>query len=165
MTIQDWGAIGELVGGVAVIVTLIYIALQIRQNTRTIRLSTGYSNTKEFRDMFAALAENSGLSELIHKAANDATSISGAEKMRFYSFNNNFTRACENAYIQSTQGVLDPKHWAGMKRMMIDFTHMPGFREYWLNRKHWHSEDFQHFMDAEILQSDAKAGVPLPGAY
>ena len=115
--------------------------------------------------MFAALAENSGSSELIHKAANDATSISGAEKMRFYSFNNNFTRACENAYIQSTQGVLDPKHWVGMKRMMIDFTHMPGFREYWLNRKHWHSEDFQHFMDAEILQSDAKAGVPLSGAY
>ncbi len=34
MTIQDWGAIGELVGGVAVIVTLIYLAFQIRQNTR-----------------------------------------------------------------------------------------------------------------------------------
>jgi len=34
MTIQDWGAIGELVGGVAVIVTLIYLALQVRQNTR-----------------------------------------------------------------------------------------------------------------------------------
>ena len=30
MTIQDWGAIGELVGGVAVIATLIYLAVQIR---------------------------------------------------------------------------------------------------------------------------------------
>ena len=30
MTIQEWGAIGELVGGVAVIATLIYLAIQIR---------------------------------------------------------------------------------------------------------------------------------------
>ncbi len=33
MTIQDLGAIGDLVGGVAVLVTLVYLAMQIRQNT------------------------------------------------------------------------------------------------------------------------------------
>ena len=33
MTIQDWGAIGEIVGAVAVVVTLVYLAKQIRQNT------------------------------------------------------------------------------------------------------------------------------------
>ncbi len=114
--------------------------------------------------MFASLASDSGLAELIHKAANDATSISGAEKLRFYSFNNNFTRAFENAYSQSTGDALDSRYWAGMKRMATDYTHMPGFREYWLNRKHWFSEDFQHFMVAEILKADANAGVPLPGA-
>ena len=32
MTIQDWGAIGEIVGGLAVIVTLGYLAFQLRQN-------------------------------------------------------------------------------------------------------------------------------------
>ena len=34
MTIQDLGAIGDLLGGIAVVVTLIYLAAQIRQNTR-----------------------------------------------------------------------------------------------------------------------------------
>ncbi|MEM1434399.1 MAG: hypothetical protein AAGG11_10120 [Pseudomonadota bacterium] len=36
MSIQDWGAVGELIGGLAVIATLIYLALQIRQNTAMI---------------------------------------------------------------------------------------------------------------------------------
>ncbi len=31
MTHQDWGAIGELVGGVAVIATLVYLAMQTRE--------------------------------------------------------------------------------------------------------------------------------------
>ena len=76
-----------------------------------------------------------------------------------------FMRAFENAYIQSTQSAMDPRHWAGMKRMVSDYTQVPGFREYWPNRKHWYSEDFQDFMDTEILQSGAGADVPLPGNY
>ncbi len=36
MTIQDLGAIGELIGGTAVVATLIYLAVQVRQNTRSI---------------------------------------------------------------------------------------------------------------------------------
>jgi hypothetical protein len=37
MTIQDWGALGELVGAVAVVATLIFLTTQIRQNTKTVR--------------------------------------------------------------------------------------------------------------------------------
>ena len=36
MTIQDLGALGELVGSVAVLATLVYLALQTRQNTMAI---------------------------------------------------------------------------------------------------------------------------------
>ena len=39
MTLQDLGAIGELVGGIAVVITLIYIAVQLRQNNRLLRFS------------------------------------------------------------------------------------------------------------------------------
>ena len=33
MTWQDWGSIGEIVGAIAVVITLIYLAKQIKQNT------------------------------------------------------------------------------------------------------------------------------------
>jgi hypothetical protein len=165
MAIQDWGAIGELIGAIAVIVTLFYVALQIRQNTRAIRLSTSHAVTEEVRDMFALLAEHGGLAELVQQASMDAASIGGADKLRYWSYNNNFVRAFENAYIQWTQDALDPRHWAGIKRMVTDYTHVSGFREFWPNRKHWYSDEFQHFMDAEILQSEAQTGVPLPGEY
>jgi hypothetical protein len=164
MTIQDWGAIGELVGGVAVVVTLIYLALQIRQNTRAVRLSTSHAVAEDVRNMFALMAEQTELTEAIHKGSSDPGSINGAEKMRYWGFNGYFMYAFENAYVQLTEDALDPRRWSGMKRMMIDYTSVPGFREYWPSRKHWYSEEFQHFMDSEILQTDAEE-VPLPGEY
>jgi hypothetical protein len=35
MTIMELGALGEILGAIAVIVTLIYLAVQIKQNTRS----------------------------------------------------------------------------------------------------------------------------------
>ena len=40
MTIQDWGAIGEVVGAAAVVASLIYLAVQIRQNTLQLRANS-----------------------------------------------------------------------------------------------------------------------------
>ena len=40
LSIQDWGALGEILGALAVIVTLVYLARQIRENSRQIRVSS-----------------------------------------------------------------------------------------------------------------------------
>jgi hypothetical protein len=163
MTFQEWGALGEAIGGVAVIFTLIYLSPQIRQNTRAVRLSTGHAVTEEFRGMFELIAGDSGLAKLLNTATSGDATISGADKVRYWAYTSNFIRAFENAYFQWTEDALDPSQWAGMKRMITDYGHIPGFQEYWPNRKHWYSEEFQHFMDTEIMRSGAKAGVPLPG--
>ena len=48
--IVDWGAVGaiaELIGGAGVIASLVYLAIQIRQNTRT-------EKTRAFQDVFSS---------------------------------------------------------------------------------------------------------------
>ena len=45
MTLQDWGSIGELVGGVAVIASLVYVGFQVRQNTSAVRANSAQSFT------------------------------------------------------------------------------------------------------------------------
>lgn len=40
LSIQDMGAIVELVGAIAVVITLIYLVSQIRQNTLAVKAST-----------------------------------------------------------------------------------------------------------------------------
>ena len=37
MDIMELGAIGELVGGVAVVASLIFVGVQVRQNARSVR--------------------------------------------------------------------------------------------------------------------------------
>ena len=48
MNIMELGTIGELMGGVAVLVTLVYLAVQVRQNTNAIKVSSYRSAKGEF---------------------------------------------------------------------------------------------------------------------
>ena len=85
--------------------------------------------------------------------------------MRFNTFIHNLVRVYENAFLQWRAGVIDPAHWEGMTRMMIDVTSMAAFQTYWLDRKHWLSHDFQEYMESEVVSAPPKTGVPVPGAY
>lgn len=40
MTIQDWGALGEMIGGAAIIVSLIYVGVQLKQGNRETKAAT-----------------------------------------------------------------------------------------------------------------------------
>jgi len=164
MTIMELGAIGEFVGAIAVVVTLIYLAFQMRQNTNALKLNTAASVTEELQEMFSLLASNQELSEIFVTAAREST-LQGAERVRFNTFIHNLVRVYENAFLQWRAGVIDPAHWEGMARMMIDVTSMAAFQTYWLDRKHWLSHDFQEYMESEVVSAPPKTGVPVPGAY
>jgi hypothetical protein len=164
MSIQDWGAIGELIGGFAVIVTLLYLALQIRQNTHTVRLSTSHAVTEEFRGMFELLATHRDLCELVTKAATEGK-VNGVDKTQYYVYISNFFRAFENAFVQWRNGALDTGQWEGMKHMLIDNWQIPAVREYWYDRNHWYSTQFQQFLETDIMPRAPREGVPLPGGH
>ena len=57
---MNWDAISalsEFIGAIAVVVTLIYLAVQVRQNTQSIKTSTLQANTALWNSMFSAIAD------------------------------------------------------------------------------------------------------------
>ena len=62
MSIQEWGAIGELVGGAAVLVTLVYLALQVRQTQHFMRAQAYQDRLVSIMDLSMRVAESQSLS-------------------------------------------------------------------------------------------------------
>jgi hypothetical protein len=114
--------------------------------------------------MFSLLASDQQLAE-IFAVAGKSSELSGANRVRYYTFNSNFLRVYENAFLQKQQNVIDDAHWSGMTRMMIDYTKMVAFPQYWQDRKYWLSESFQDYMETEIIPAAQKSGINIPGNY
>ena len=164
MSIMELGALGEFVASFGVIATLIYLAVQMRQNTKAVRLNTAHAVTEELQDMFSLLVADEGMADVMLEAG-QKRGLSGAVRVRYYTFTSNLMRGYENAFLQRQEDAISEAHWTGITRMMIDFTAMAAFPEYWADRKHWLSDDFQAYMDAEIISAAPQPGVNIPGNY
>jgi len=75
------GAVGEIIGAVAVLVTLIYLAVQIRQTRIAQQIDAIRTNRTERRDFFTALRDSPYIPPIIAKLNAD-TQISNEEELR-----------------------------------------------------------------------------------
>ena len=86
MSIQDWGAVGEIVGAIAVIITLIYLATQIRQNTRQMRSDGHVRVTNSYNEIIGQLLADDHLFKIIVRGCQDWDDLTSFEQSRFHLF-------------------------------------------------------------------------------
>ncbi|MEX2240168.1 MAG: hypothetical protein WD775_05685 [Burkholderiales bacterium] len=163
MSLTELGGLGDLVASFGVIATLIFLALQMRQNTKAVRLGTSHAVTAELQGMFSLLASDQGLAEILVEAGHK-TELKGSTRIRYWTFTSNLLRIYENAYLLKRENSISEAHWSGMTRLMIDYKSMAAFSGYWEDRKHWLSDEFRGYMDAEIIPAPPKPGVTVPGS-
>ena len=53
---------------------------------------------------------------------------------------------------------MDDRFWQSYKHLMIDLVNQPGTKAHWQARKHWMTDDFQYFVDDEILDAPTTPG-------
>ncbi len=108
------GAVGETVGGIGVIVTLIYLAIQVRQNTRNIHDNVTSLQVNAYQDLISRITNvntltitNSELAALLLKAQTDPRSLDEVELNRYSSYLLTLLRHADMAYLQYERGLLD----------------------------------------------------------
>ena len=80
------GAIGEVVGAVAVISTLIYLAVQIRQNNRNLAEATSASISQSFASINSRISSDEQFAELFIRGRDDIDALNPVELERFRAF-------------------------------------------------------------------------------
>jgi hypothetical protein len=65
MNLNDLANLGQIIGAVAVVVSLIYVAYQIRQNTNAVRAATAQSVHEHFASWYHLLASDESLSQVV----------------------------------------------------------------------------------------------------
>ncbi len=127
------GAIGEILGAIAVLVTLVYLAAQIRQNSRFVRAATYHSTSRARNEFNFAVAMTPELSALLVRARDDSTSFDAEERQRFNSLMWGFFNLFEDSLMQRTNGLLTRESWESTRWAMADMLSSPGVRD-WVQR-------------------------------
>ena len=126
MTIQDLGAIGALVGGVAVLVTLIYLAIQIKQNTKVSASLIRQNFYDATQQQILHAVESPEFNELIFRGWSSNETLSGPEQTQIWRHMQGVLMGYQGAFEQYKSGALPEKDWLLAKLILRSFWLLDG---------------------------------------
>jgi hypothetical protein len=157
------GAIAEAIGVIAIFVSLIYVAVQIRQNTQQISRSVDATDLAAFErniDSGNGIREllilNRDLAELFLKGLDSFNGLDGLEKFRFGLLLRNMFSSAQGGFIRQLTVRHNPQDSEGIGGIIDGLLVNHGARE-WLekNTLDWRPE-FQKFVDERLAAIEAR---------
>lgn len=152
MTLQDLGNLGEILGALAVVISLFYVGSQIRQNTAAVRSSTAQAVHDNYASWYGQIAANGELAQISVKGLKDYTVLSEVEKARFVSICMAFLSFSQNAFYQWREGSLRPQLWVGWEALMINLVSSPGGKLFWAERAYAFGDEFRAHVENVIMK-------------
>lgn len=136
------GAMGEIVGALAVIATLIYLAIQIRQNTRAVRATALDSSIQAASLIRSDLLKSEDLSELFLSGSKNPEDLNEVQLYRYRNLVSNMLWALWNFYSQYKYAGLPHDAWESQKFVVARILGSPGGLWYWENFSREFEDDF-----------------------
>ncbi len=158
---MNWDTItggAEVLGALAVLITLVYLSRQIRQNTEEIRSANYHGVTDSFNEINLAVAGDADLARVFRLGNEAYEKLSEEEQYQFGFFMHATFRVLDVIKFQSQHGTGDMTLWEYEKKTLDTLLAAPGVRTWWRNRPYNFSEDFVTYVETQVLpkyQDDA----------
>lgn len=155
-------AIGSATAAIAVTLTVVYLAIQVRRNTLALHSQTHYLATAALAEAAAFLGAEKDRSRVYRIGLTKPDELNEDEWMQFALLGISQFRRYENLYFQHRSNLVDDDFWEGHKENMLWFFHRPGMQVWWKDKRLSFSKGFREFLEsttAEQLASPADRRV------
>jgi hypothetical protein len=160
MTILELGAIGELMGGIAIIISLIYVGKQIKHSARAAEIAAAQSYAEVDNGVVGVINLSNELADVLHRGAKGLSELEGGDVIRFMAFQDQLFKTYLAGYVQWKGKTLDDRLWNTIKHSLVSLLQQPGQQEWWELRRHWYDSEFQEYVDRNVEQTPGKAMHP-----
>lgn len=143
MSLEQWAFVAQIISAVAVIASLVFVGVQLRQATSAIRGTSSQAHSALYTDLVRSIIDNDGFARVWSVGLADPKALTEADWIRFVAYASALFRLYESSRVQWLNGRLDEEHWHTIERQASDFGHLPGLQVPWGLRSHWYSPDFR----------------------
>jgi hypothetical protein len=153
ITLAAWG---EFIGGIAVLVSLIYLASQVRQNTKFQRATTTIATAQMQNSYTPLMMQDAEISRIYWAGLRDYESLSEDEKGRFNPLMSMQFQGFSYRHQFREEGIASPDAWEqNVRGMRWLFRGNPGARQWWREWRDIHPPHFIEFVDGLIREAEA----------
>ena len=159
-TLQEWANLAEIVGNAAIILSLVFVGLQISDTTKEMRATTAYNATVALQTWYNEVGTNEQAAKVFRKGMNDPASLSKDEALQFLMSIHGIILAYQSVYFLGDEGTLDAALYKAMVSTMVAAVPTPGYKWYWQQRADHFTDEFRGFVD-QIIAVQPTGGAQI----
>ena len=149
-------AMADILASIGVIISLVYLAVQVKQSAAVIKLAGFEKMFDKLTDQTSLIVENEDVASIYLRGQESYNSLSETEQIRFHMYMSGMMQSLNIIFTQSTRDLIDPvvfKHTADIyfEKVLTP----PGVREWWSTWKTWYQPEFVTYVDANVSQKNA----------
>ncbi|PYJ61479.1 MAG: hypothetical protein DME74_08455 [Verrucomicrobia bacterium] len=148
MHLEAINALAQLIAAIGVILSLFYLAAQIRQNTRSQRSVVVDSLTQSLINLIGPQGYDPELTRAFVSATEDWHGATEEDRLRAVAVLFTTFKLFENAWFQQRQGTLDPEQWEAWDLHIRVYFHRPGVKTWWTLRRAMFVVGFRNYIES-----------------
>jgi len=150
--LQELALLSEIIGVVAILISLIFVGIQIKDHTKELRSGSSIATTNAMANWYSSIGNNKQSSKLFYTFLATPDSIPKNEKLQaIYNLHSMFL-IFQNSYYLEKEGALDSEIHNSLTVVIKGVRDQPGMLYYWKTRKTIFFKEFRQYVD-EILKT------------
>ena len=146
--------VAEIVGAVAVVISVVYLAFQIADSNKELQSQTHFNALSLGQRPFEIELENAELANIIRRGYADPEQLTADEWYRFGQYQVIAINAWEYYYYENNKETLPTELWVGANAYYVKLMReTPGLRKFWKEFEHIYAEPFHSYVQ-DILDAE-----------
>lgn len=150
MTLEQFAYLAQIVGVVLVIVSLVYLARQVRQNTEMARVAAGSQQVQADFDLTDALIANRELAEVWVKGESEFDLLDEVNKRRLIFFERRAIVWWHHNYQLNERGLLSASEWTAYLGIIHAVRNRQAVQTSWQLFREGFANPFREFLDEQL---------------
>lgn len=152
LTLTDLASVAQVIGALAVVISLVYVAIQVKGSSTAVRSASGTAANAAVQTWYQELGSNQQASELYIKAMTSPDPLPRDEEFQFIVMTHALMLAFQNSYFLERERTIDAELREAMTVTFMGVKDLPGFKRYWRQRRSYFLKGFADYADGLLAR-------------
>jgi len=158
--LSDLASIAEIVGAFAVVVSLVYVGIQVSDSVGASRSASVNDANVALQSWYLELGSNEQASTLFYRGLLSEEALPNEEEFQFLMMFHGVFLAFQNSFWLAEEGTLDPELLEALTVAILGVKDTPGMGRYWRQRKSYLNASFGLYVE-ELLEREANTSMDI----
>jgi hypothetical protein len=158
--LTDWASMAEIIGAFAVVISLIYVGVQVNDSASAVRSASANDANVAVQNWYLQIGSDAQTSKVFYDGMISKEPLPTHDEFQFLMMFHGAFLAFQNSYLIAAEGTIDVELLNALTGAIVLVKDLPGTKRYWRQRKSTFHSAFVSYVD-ELLSQDTSSAMDM----